>query len=77
MSFRRVGPNQTIERGQFRVAKSWTYAPRKFLPSSTLAAHRIRAERHNPNSITTLHIRLARSLLKQLACCPFCCSRRL
>src|SRR5487761_2103373 len=23
MSFSRVGPNQTIERGQFRVAKSW------------------------------------------------------
>ena len=39
MSFRRVGPNQTIERGQFRVAKSgprvrgefslqfWAFAP--------------------------------------------------
>jgi len=37
----------------------------------------VRAERHNPHSIATLRIRLARFLLKQLTCCPFCCSRRL
>jgi len=32
---------------------SWTYAPRKFRPSSGDAAHRVRAERHNPHSIDT------------------------
>ena len=36
--------------------------PPEFRP----AAHRIRAERHNPHSIATLRIRLARFLLKQL-----------
>ena len=41
------------------------------------ATHRVRAERHNPNSIATLRIRLARFLIKQLTCCPFCCSPRL
>jgi len=56
---------------------NWTYAPRKFRPSSGLAAHRVRAERHNPHSIATLRTQLARFLLKQLSCCPFCCSRRL
>jgi hypothetical protein len=37
----------------------------------------VRAERHNPHSIATLRIQLARFLLKQMACCPFCCSFRL
>lgn len=32
----------------------------------------IRPERHNPASIATLRIRIARLLLQQLACCPFC-----
>lgn len=38
---------------------NWT-APRKFRPTSGLAARRVRAERHNPYSIATLRIRLAR-----------------
>jgi len=59
------------------VPDSWTYAPRKFRPTSSLAARRVRAERHNPYSITTLRIQLARFLLKQFVCCPYSCSRRL
>ncbi|MGA2722824.1 MAG: IS701 family transposase [Bryobacteraceae bacterium] len=46
----------------------------RFSPS---AARRTRAERHNPNSIATLRIKIARALLNQLPCCPFCCARRL
>jgi SRSO17 transposase len=49
----------------------------KFRPISSPVARRIRAERHNPNSIATLRIKLARFLLKQLPCCPFCCVHRL
>jgi hypothetical protein len=56
---------------------NWTYAPRKFHPTSGPGARRIRAERHNPYSIATLRIKLARLLLKRLTCCPFCCVRRL
>ena len=37
----------------------------------------IRPERHNPHSIATLRIILARSLLRQLCQCPFCGVRRL
>src|SRR5260370_40291505 len=33
---------------------------------------RSRPERHNPHSITTLRIRIARHLLHQLPHCPFC-----
>lgn len=56
---------------------TWTYAPRKFRPTSSPAARRLRAERHNPYSIATLRIRLARFLLKRLTCCPFCYALRL
>jgi SRSO17 transposase len=52
-------------------------APRRFHPTSSPAARRQRAERHNPHSIATLRIQIARSLLRQLPCCPFCCVRRL
>ena len=38
---------------------------------------RIRPERHNPHSIATLRIILARSLLLQLCRCPFCGVKRL
>jgi hypothetical protein len=51
---------------------NWTYAPRQFRPTSGPGARSIRAERHNPYSIATLRIKLARFLLKQLPCCPFC-----
>jgi len=40
-------------------------------------AARIRPERHNPHSIATLRILLARSLLRQLCLCPFCGAQRL
>jgi hypothetical protein len=43
----------------------------KIPPDFQPVARRIRAERHNPNSIATLRIKLARFLLKQLPCCPF------
>ncbi len=54
----------------------WSYAPRNFRPSSSPAARRTRAERHNPYSIATIRIQLARYLLQQLPCCPVCCVRR-
>jgi hypothetical protein len=37
----------------------------------------VRAERHNPTSIATLRIQLARFLTGQLHHCPFCCVWRL
>ncbi len=50
---------------------TWTYAPRKFLPASTHAVRRVRAERHNLHSIASLRIKLARFLITPLPCCPF------
>jgi hypothetical protein len=44
-------------------------------PDSARAARRIRPERHNPHSIATIRIALARELLKRLPQCPFCGSR--
>ena len=38
-------------------------------------ARRVRPERHNPHSIATLRIIIARHLLAQLPHCPFCGSR--
>src|SRR5216110_2188286 len=55
----------------------WTYAPRNFRLSSTPAARRVRVERHNPHSIATLRIQIARHLIEQLPSCPFCYRRRL
>jgi hypothetical protein len=49
-------------------------------PNSRLTSNpegRIRPERHNPRSIATLRIILARSLLRQLCQCPFCGGLRL
>src|SRR5260370_8384390 len=48
----------------------WSYAPQNFRPSSNPAAPRARAERHNPYSIATMRIQLARYLLQRLPCCP-------
>ena len=56
---------------------SYSYAPHTFRPTSNPAARRVRAERHNPTSIATLRIKLARFLLTQLPHCPFCCALRL
>jgi SRSO17 transposase len=67
-----------IERTRFSpqpIPADWSYAPRKFLPSSSPGARRARAERHNPHSIATLRIQIARALLRQLPCCPFCVRR--
>jgi hypothetical protein len=43
----------------------------KSRPTSSPEA-RIRPQRHNPYSIATLRILLARSLLQKLCRCPFC-----
>ena len=47
------------------------------LPSGFRPRSGIRPQRHNPHSIATLRIILARSLLRQLCFCPFCGVRRL
>ena len=47
--------------------------PQRNLPAR--AVRRVRAERHNPHSIATLRIILARHLLGRLPHCPFCGSR--
>src|SRR5436305_3756570 len=56
---------------------SYSYAPPSFRLTSSLAVRRTRAERHNPASIATLRIKIARFLLTQLPHCPFCCALRL
>jgi SRSO17 transposase len=43
--------------------------------TSARGDHRIRPERHNPNSIATLRMILARQLLGRLPQCPFCGAR--
>jgi hypothetical protein len=63
----RFSPNAPID---------WSYATRNFRPSSNPAAPRARAQRHNPYSIATIRIQLARYLLQRLPCCPICCARR-
>jgi len=50
---------------------SWIRCPRP-APDFRRAARRVRPERHNPYSIATLRIELARWLLRQLPHCPFC-----
>jgi hypothetical protein len=46
------------------------YQPRSRRRISTRAARRVRPERHNPNSIATQRIILARYLVGQLRQCP-------
>ena len=48
----------------------------RYLPTSGPRAHRARAQRHNPRSIATLRIQIARFLVQQLPCCPICCRLR-
>src|ERR1039457_6157122 len=52
------------------------YAPPQYLPTSGRGERRVRAQRHNPHSIATLRIRIARFLVQQLPCCPLCCRSR-
>jgi hypothetical protein len=68
------------ERGRFsprHAPVDWSYASGNFRPSLHSAVRRVRAERHHPNSIATLPIKIARDIFKQLPCCPFCCGRQL
>ncbi len=44
-------------------------------PTSGRVVRRVRPERHNPRSITTLRMVLARHLIGGIAQCPFCGSR--
>jgi len=48
------------------------YQPRTRRRTSARAGRRVRPERHNPNSIATLRMMIARLLLAQLPHCPFC-----
>jgi hypothetical protein len=48
------------------------YRSRRYRPTSSPGARRLRPVLHNPHSIATLRQRLARYLLRQLLCCPFC-----
>ena len=51
------------------------YRSRKYRPTSSPGARRLRPERHTPHSIATLRILIARHLLRQLVHCPVCGSR--
>ena len=51
------------------------YASPRRLNASGRAVRRLRPERHNPYSITTLRTVIARYLLSLLPHCPFCGSR--
>ena len=51
------------------------YAPANHHKAFGRAAHRVRPERHNPHSIATLRIILARYLAGLLPHCPCCGSR--
>ena len=48
------------------------YQPPGRRQTSTREGRRIRPERHNPSSIATLRIAIARQLLGQLPHCPCC-----
>ena len=48
------------------------YQPRSCRRTSAREGRRVRPERHNPNSIATSRMVIARFLLKQLPQCPFC-----
>ena len=48
------------------------YQPRSRRRTSARAGRRVRPERHNPQSIATLRIAIARQLLQLLPHCPFC-----
>src|ERR1039458_5390114 len=43
------------------------YAPPRYLPTSSRGERRARAQRHNPHSIATLRIKIARFLVLQRA----------
>jgi hypothetical protein len=52
------------------------YAAPQYLPTSGREGRSARAQRHNPDSIATLRIRIARFLVQHLPCCPLCCRLR-
>src|ERR1700693_1059909 len=52
------------------------YAAPQYLPTSSREGRRARAQRHNPQSIATLRIKIARFLVQHLPCCPLCCRLR-
>ena len=63
------------ERNRFppqRTSAILDYQPRSHRRTSAREGRRVRPERHNPHSIATLHIVIARQLLQQLPHCPFC-----
>jgi hypothetical protein len=51
------------------------YQPRSRRKTFARAGRRVRPERHNPSSIATLRIAIARQLLERLPHCPFCGAR--
>ena len=51
------------------------YQPRSRRRTSAREGRRVRPERHNPQSIATLRIAIARYLLRNLLQCPFCGSK--
>jgi len=55
-----------------RLAVLSHYQSRRSRPTSGPEVRRVRPERHNPYSIATLRMRIARHLLRQLPRCPFC-----
>lgn len=57
------------------VSEILDYQPRSRRRTSVRVARRVRSERHNPHSIATLRIAIARQLLGQLSHCPFCGAR--
>lgn len=62
------------ERNRFSpqpVSEILDYQPRNRRRTSVRGG-RIRPERHNPHSIATIRITIARHLLQELAHCPFC-----
>src|SRR5580700_8616297 len=48
-----------------QASVDWTYSSRNFRLSSTPADRRARVERHNPHSIATPRIQIARRLIEQ------------
>jgi hypothetical protein len=57
-----------------QLSAIWDYQRPSFRRTSDRGV-RIRPERHNPYSITTLRMVLARHLIDGIAHCPFCGSR--
>jgi hypothetical protein len=59
------------------VPDSWTYTPRKFCPTSSLASRHVRAERHTPHSIAHSASGVQDSCSNTSHAAHFCCALRL